>query len=79
MRRNLPTGTRQTTSDGRRALELQPIGADFDDLIDSLVRRNIKVILLRNCRRDEAGTGVNKTTETDGGSGGCGTYRPPIK
>ncbi len=55
-----------------RALLLQflPPGADLYNLIDPLVLWKLKVILLRNRRRDETGSGIRVT-----GSPGVGGVR----
>jgi hypothetical protein len=33
--------------------EFQSFGSDFNNLIDPFIRRNFKVILSRDCRRDK--------------------------
>lgn len=66
----LPVGT----------LQFQTLGPDFDDLVDSLIRRHIEVVLLRNPRRDEPGTAVSGDNATrDRGQVEGSTYRPPMK
>lgn len=52
-------GTQPTATAG--ISKLQSLGADLDDLINTLIRRNIKVVLLRNPRRDKPGTVVSGT------------------
>lgn len=80
MGHGLPAGARLTPNDGHRVSELRPIGPDFNNLVDSLIRRNVKVILFRNCRRDEPGPGGQQDEGTNRALGaGRGTYRPPMK
>lgn len=57
MGRNVATGARPTAAGRRHLSKLQSIGTDFNDLVDTLIRWDIEVILFRNGRRDESGPG----------------------
>jgi hypothetical protein len=57
--------------------KLQPLEPDLDDLIDALIRRNVKLVLLCDPRRDEAGPTVSTSNDNDDTA--CETYRPPTK
>ena len=50
------------------ALEFQSFGPDFNNLIDPLIRRNVKTILLRNLRRDKPNEEVQQRQPKERGS-----------
>ena len=49
-------------------LEFQSFGPDFNNLIDPHIRRNVKIILLRNPRRDKPSDEVQQRQPEEPGS-----------